>query len=214
LGRAGQSRAPLSCAAQGRHASRVASARTLGSTTRRRAVFQQEVRLRRELEQPRRGGAARYRYAAALNQAHAAPESETRGAVSGSAPQARTGNRINQRLGGASREAWLGQRCRLQSVRRPTATGAIVASLSVGSGGGMMVAAAATRATARHWGRSHGMLWSMLPSRRRSAVLPNPSLNTRPREACHLGAAQGSRRLHCPARRQGVTPRGSPQLER
>jgi hypothetical protein len=30
LGRAGQSRAPLSCAAQGRHASRGASARTLG----------------------------------------------------------------------------------------------------------------------------------------------------------------------------------------
>jgi len=46
------------------------------------------------------------------------------------------------------------------------------------------------------------------------ALTPNPSLERRPHEACHLGAAQGSRRLHCPARRQGVTPRGSPQLER
>jgi len=35
-GRAGQSRAPLSCAATGRHASRVASARTLGVTRRGR----------------------------------------------------------------------------------------------------------------------------------------------------------------------------------
>ena len=33
LGRAGQSRAPLSCAAQGRHTSRVALARTLGVMT-------------------------------------------------------------------------------------------------------------------------------------------------------------------------------------
>jgi hypothetical protein len=46
------------------------------------------------------------------------------------------------------------------------------------------------------------------------ALRPNPSLERRPHEACHLGAAQGSRRLHCPARRQGGTPRGSPQLER
>jgi len=36
LGRAGQSQAPLSCAAQGRHASRVASARTLGLEVMRR----------------------------------------------------------------------------------------------------------------------------------------------------------------------------------
>jgi hypothetical protein len=49
LRRAGQSQAPLSCAAQGRPASRVASARTLGSAMRRRAVRLQEVRLRREL---------------------------------------------------------------------------------------------------------------------------------------------------------------------
>jgi hypothetical protein len=44
--------------------------------------------------------------------------------------------------------------------------------------------------------------------------MPNPSLERRPREALHPGAAQGSRRLHCPARPQGETPRGSPQLER
>jgi hypothetical protein len=43
---------------------------------------------------------------------------------------------------------------------------------------------------------------------------PNPSLERRHTEAGHLGAAQGSRRLHCPARRQGGLPRWSPQLER
>jgi diamine N-acetyltransferase len=43
LGRAGQSRAPLSCAAQGRPASRVASARTLGRTTNTMAVTLREI---------------------------------------------------------------------------------------------------------------------------------------------------------------------------
>jgi hypothetical protein len=42
----------------------------------------------------------------------------------------------------------------------------------------------------------------------------NPSLERRPHKAWRLGAAQGSRRLHCPARPQGATPRGLPQLER
>jgi len=59
LGRAGQSQAPLSCAAQGHHTSQVASARTLGSRTQALQCSQQEVRLRRELEQPRGGGAAK-----------------------------------------------------------------------------------------------------------------------------------------------------------
>jgi hypothetical protein len=46
------------------------------------------------------------------------------------------------------------------------------------------------------------------------AALPNPSLERRPREACHPWAAQGSRVLHCPARPKGGPPHGSPQLER
>jgi hypothetical protein len=47
-----------------------------------------------------------------------------------------------------------------------------------------------------------------------ATLLPNPSLERRPREACRPWAAQGSRRLHCPARPKGGPPRGSPQLER
>jgi hypothetical protein len=47
-----------------------------------------------------------------------------------------------------------------------------------------------------------------------ATLRPNPSLERRPHEACHPWAAQGSRRLHCPAPRQGATPRGAPQLER
>jgi len=39
-------------------------------------------------------------------------------------------------------------------------------------------------------------------------VPPNPSLERRPHTACRPGAAQGSRRLHCPARRQGAMPCG------
>jgi hypothetical protein len=46
------------------------------------------------------------------------------------------------------------------------------------------------------------------------AALPNPSLERRPREACHPWAAQASRRLHYPARPKGGPPLGSPQLER
>jgi hypothetical protein len=45
-------------------------------------------------------------------------------------------------------------------------------------------------------------------------VRPNPSLERRPREACHPWAAQASRRLHYPARPKGGPPHGSPQLER
>jgi hypothetical protein len=47
-----------------------------------------------------------------------------------------------------------------------------------------------------------------------ATLLPNPSLERRPHEAWRPWAAQGSRRLHCPARPKGATPRGSPQLER
>jgi hypothetical protein len=45
-------------------------------------------------------------------------------------------------------------------------------------------------------------------------VRPNPSLERRPREACHPWAAQAGRRLHYPARPKGGPLRGSPQLER
>jgi len=44
----------------------------------------------------------------------------------------------------------------------------------------------------------------------RICVRSNPSLKRRPHTAWRPGAAQGSRRLHCPARRQGTTPCGSP----
>jgi hypothetical protein len=46
------------------------------------------------------------------------------------------------------------------------------------------------------------------------SLTPNPSLERRPREAGRPWAAQGSRKLHCPARPKGAPPRGSPQLER
>ena len=52
------------------------------------------------------------------------------------------------------------------------------------------------------------------PTAHVATLRPNPSLERRPHEACYLCAAQGSRRLHCPARRKGSPPRGSPQLER
>ena len=51
-------------------------------------------------------------------------------------------------------------------------------------------------------------------SGKRIRVMPNPSLERRPREAGRPWAAQGSRRLHCPARPKGAPPHGSPQLER
>ena len=91
--RAGQSQAPLSCAAPRRHASRVALARTLGSTTRSRAVLQQEVRLRRELEQPRRGGAAKYRYAAVANSSAGGTRERDEATASGPPTRARAGSR-------------------------------------------------------------------------------------------------------------------------
>jgi hypothetical protein len=47
-----------------------------------------------------------------------------------------------------------------------------------------------------------------------ATLLPNPSLERRPREAGRPWAAQGSRKLHCPARPKGAPPHGSPQLER
>jgi hypothetical protein len=47
-----------------------------------------------------------------------------------------------------------------------------------------------------------------------ATLLPNPSLERRPREACHPWAAQASRRLHYPARPKSGPPHGSPQLER
>jgi len=49
---------------------------------------------------------------------------------------------------------------------------------------------------------------------RANSAPSNPSLERRPHEAGHPCAAQGSRGLHCPARRKGGLPRGSPQLER
>jgi len=52
------------------------------------------------------------------------------------------------------------------------------------------------------------------PTVRVATLLPNPSLERRPTEAGHPSAAQGSRKLHCPARRKGALPRRSPQLER
>jgi hypothetical protein len=204
-------------------------------------VLQQEVRLRRELEQPQRGQAASHPCAAAgRTLVHGLPrvaESKTSGAacrhhshVSPSAPES-AALRGRQCLVGNGR-SW--------SVRRAAANWATVASAAVGSGGGK-VAAAATRATARFGGKKRGGLsevthcpFCLRASRRRSrsgggvevalgrsqsrsscpAVLPNPSLNTRPREAWRPCAAQGSRKLHCPARPKGGPPRGSPQLER
>ena len=47
----------------------------------------------------------------------------------------------------------------------------------------------------------------------RRALLPNPSLERRPREACRLGPAAGSQ-AHFPLPGQGVLPLGSAQLER
>jgi hypothetical protein len=43
---------------------------------------------------------------------------------------------------------------------------------------------------------------------------PNPLLESGPTEAGHPCAAQGSRRLHCPARRKDALPRRSAQLAR
>ena len=51
--------------------------------------------------------------------------------------------------------------------------------------------------------------YSVLTPRRAGKLRSNPSLERRPREAGRPWATQGSRRLHCPARRQGAMPHGS-----
>jgi hypothetical protein len=58
-----------------------------------------------------------------------------------------------------------------------------------------------------------GLRLHVLSGWRRGTLLPNPSLESRPREAGHLGPAAGSQ-AHSPLPGQGVLPRGSSQLER
>jgi len=70
-------------------------------------------------------------------------------------------------------------------------------------------------ASAPEAGSTVGLLW--LYRRRirhhREPLLPNPSLESRPREAGRLGPAAGSQ-AHCRLPAQGVLPHGSAQLER
>ena len=70
------------------------------------------------------------------------------GDASGSPTQARAGCRSTSLAALRGKPSLLSRR-RTQSVRRPAATGAIVALLSMGSGGGMIATAAATAAAAR-----------------------------------------------------------------
>jgi hypothetical protein len=229
LGRAGQSQAPLSCAAQGRHASRVASARTLGSAMRRRAVRQQEVRLRRELNshdaaKPRTASQAQRR--ASVAQAPSAdglkgPRALRPGCESVNAPC----NMRPSRSSGA--KTWTPcatslRRTLLETTRFQSVRGA--AAVRVGAQGPGQ-ASRRLKYVPRHCLRRGAGSTCSIPagttgflagwaSVLTGTALPNPSLEKRPREACHPWAAQASRRLHYPARPKGGPPLGSPQLER
>ena len=213
MGRAGQSQAPLSCAAQGRPTSWVASARTLGSRTRGRAMLQQEVRLRRELEQPRRGKAtngastvggstrvmtatplALYRrlaWVAEHRPETTPPPLGTQGPREHARPpRGRLVYRTPRRGPLSSRVSGAAARLSAESEDMNTVVLGRAAAPEAGS------------AARSPWLRGLSV-W------RGSTLLSNPSLNTRPREACRPCAAQVSRRLHCPARRKGATPHGS-----
>ena len=130
-----------------------------------RSVLQQEVRLRRELEQPRRGNAAK---PAALG-----PGSRRRG--NWKRQRAKDAHRfcpsttysLRQQMGrgrGASREARYGHEAPLSVSSSTRPTGAIVASLSVGSGGRMTPHTWALGAKARFAGKKRGIVWSRQPS--------------------------------------------------
>jgi hypothetical protein len=194
----------------------------------RRAVHQQEVRLRRELNshdaaEPRTASQAQCRtsVARATNaDGQRDPRAPTRLSESQCTVQHETfspaGPNAWTPCATSPRRALL-ETTGLQSVGRPT-------EARVGAHGPGQ-ASRRLKCVPRHrLRRGAGSTCSMPPETTGTsagwpqcslgAALPNPSLERRPREACHPWAAQASRRLHYPARPKGSTPHGSPQLER
>ena len=175
LGRAGQSQAPLSCAAQGRHASRVASARTLGSTP-------TQICPRRAAKQPKTpGGSAPARKGprlpaveCLLPRAGRALRGTTSGPEGGGvsslvAPPAKA-SLFGQRR--QRRRLWQRFAVRVSAAARPQTAHSSACRVARG-------ASVATRRQRLQWSRTNRVA--------RAAVLPNPSLKRRPATAGQLG---------------------------
>ena len=210
MGRAGQSQAPLSYAAQGRHASRVASARTLGRTL-SRVCKPSKAQPRLSSQElvgssvaPRRG---ERKVGCSIASLHVTERRQIPWVRSAPSPVARLR---------PSRSRSFSRPSAPEVTPRPTH----LPRMSVrqrGRGPGCRL-----RPASQARGHENTSLWAgrrrwlchLLRQRLRPTVRPNPSLERRPREAGRPGAAQGSRELHCPARRQVTPPHGSPQLER
>ena len=162
-------------------------------------MLQQEVRLRREPEQPRRGKAAK----------PVAHEPAANRDTGGSARDVRRSPPVARDHAVASPVNGKGYAgSRWKRSRRSEASVSLSASGRHRRNRGVQVRQLAAgrqsppgRSGPRCASQARSMASLCPPPSLRQAVLPNPSLNTRPREAWRPGAAQGSRRLHCPARR-------------